>query len=252
MVRDFKQLINGKKLLLVGNSVEMMQMRKDGNLGKWIDSFPGLIVRFGFGLPLTDTIADATGRRTDIWVAGAFRLNMWKSYNKTHLKDATILFNRNRIHLDSSIDLDWENGKRGGGSIMEIPKIEMWNDDQLLDLYEEFGYTPNVNTAVRPSSGFLTILWLIRKMNYYKQLHLIGFDFFAKTTEAKRSPDTKSNPFSWHLPIATGSHPHNANLERAVVLKLKESNQLRWHLLSDLSNESIKYSGWHPQLRKQK
>ena len=135
---------------------------------------------------------------------------------------------------------------------MEIPKIDMWSDDQLLDLYNEFGYTPNTGKAVRPSSGFLTILWLIREMNYYKQLHLIGFDFFAKTTTAKRHEDTKSDPFSWHLPISTGAHPHNADLERNEVLKLKDSNELRWHLLSDLSNESIKYSGWHPQLGKRK
>ena len=246
MVRDFKKLIKNKKILLVANSVEMMKHRKGGNLGRWIDDFPGPVLRFGMGLPVSDTVIDATGRRTDIWVAGAFRLGMWYQYGNTLLKDTFVLFNRNRIHLDKSADRDWENGRRGPGTIRNIPYMDTWSDEELLDIYKEFGYTPNVGNAVRPSSGFLTILWFIRKMKIYKQLHLIGFDAFAKVTEKIRHPNTKSPPFSWHLPISTGEHPHNAPLEKHVLTKLRDDNELKWHILSDLKDEKITYSQWHP------
>ena len=32
----------------------------------------------------------------------------------------------------------------------------------------------------RPSAGFISLLWFIDKIKTYKNIHLIGFDFFSK------------------------------------------------------------------------
>ena len=45
-MESFKEYIKDKRILLVGNSVEIMNYRKEGKLAKWIDNFDGVVVRF--------------------------------------------------------------------------------------------------------------------------------------------------------------------------------------------------------------
>ena len=57
--------------------------------------------------------------------------------------------------------------------------------NKIKMIYDEFGY---VNNAVlgRPSNGFITLLWLIKKAWVWDSLTLIGFDFFAKSAPFSR------------------------------------------------------------------
>ena len=104
-MESFKEYIKDKRILLVGNSVEIMNYRKEGKLAKWIDNFDGVVVRFGKGLPEIKVQQKAVGTRTDVWVGGTFRLPMlYKESIRKLLTDSWVLFNKNRMYLDRMIN----------------------------------------------------------------------------------------------------------------------------------------------------
>ena len=69
MAKTLQELTQNKRILLVGNSVEILQY----NLKDKIESYD-TIVRFGQGIPNEDN-KDKIGSRTDIWVTGYLRAN---------------------------------------------------------------------------------------------------------------------------------------------------------------------------------
>ena len=74
MEETLHNLTNNKSIILVGNSVEILQHQ----LADYIESFD-TVVRFGNGIP-DATNWDSIGKRTDIWVTGYLR-----SVSYTHL-----------------------------------------------------------------------------------------------------------------------------------------------------------------------
>ena len=44
----------------------------------------------------------------------------------------------------------------------------MWTDEELLELYKEFGYVDS-EVLGRPSNRFITLLWLIKKHGWKSQ-----------------------------------------------------------------------------------
>ena len=124
----------------------------------------------------------------------------------TKWKDTKILVNRCRgnFHLKDFVFED------------RLPKgmqyTQMYTDQEIIDRMSAFNKDvgssrkgENKNT-LRPSAGFITILWFIEKVRTYKSMSLIGFDFFAKTI--KERPDDKKgreslcDPHSWHMPVS--------------------------------------------------
>ena len=73
MEQTLRDLTKNKSIVLVGNSVEMLQH----DLGEYIDNFD-TVVRFGNGVP-DSTNFDSIGKRTDIWITGFLR---YKKRNK--------------------------------------------------------------------------------------------------------------------------------------------------------------------------
>ena len=69
MAKTLQELTQNKNILLVGNSVEILQH----NLKDKIESYD-TIVRFGQGIPNNEN-KDKIGSRTDIWVTGYLRAN---------------------------------------------------------------------------------------------------------------------------------------------------------------------------------
>ena len=67
MVKNLQKLTEGKRIILVGNSVEILQYE----YGDYIESFD-TVVRFGRGAPYDYTTS--LGSRTDIWVTGLLRV----------------------------------------------------------------------------------------------------------------------------------------------------------------------------------
>jgi hypothetical protein len=107
-----------------------------------------------------------------------------------------------------------------------------------------------LSNDLRPSAGFITLLWFLQKVKTYKSIDLIGFDFFAKTVSVPGLSDkagrlSAADPHSWHLPCyAMQKSAHDKNLEQEYVSFLKRRGEVNWHLLSDLDSELLKYDGW--------
>jgi len=205
-----------KNVIIVGNSVEMMYHEN----GKFIDSHDA-VIRLGRGYH-TKGREKELGSKMDMWATGWLRSN--------HLKmipnDVKILHNRMRINLLKN----------------KVPKLgenftTMFSDKELLTIMDEFGFKNNSEIG-RPSNGFITLLYFLRKETNWKTLTIIGFDFFAKTLGFKCG---EAYPFSWHLPEnSIPNHPHFAEVERDAVLHYAETiPNFKWILLSDLKKEVI-------------
>ena len=110
MVKDLQRLTKDKRLILVGNSVEILQYQ----YGDYIESFD-TIVRFGRGAPYD--YKTSLGSRTDIWVTGYLRVNA------RHFFDCVTLFNRSRIHMNVAPST-------------KLPKdfeyIDMFSDEEIM------------------------------------------------------------------------------------------------------------------------
>ena len=204
-------------MVLVGNSVEILNYEK----GEFIDSHD-VVIRMGRGVPRPRHY-EAIGKRTDIWATGFLRAE--QMIKRPELKEVPKLLNRTRINLLTARSLE-----------VDAEFHTMFTDNELLDLYEEFGYVNN-ETLGRPSNGFIVLLWLIKKAWVWKSLTLVGFDFFAKKAPFKVGA---AYPNSWHLPRnSVDEIPHNVPAEREYALEMSRNGVIKWEILSDLKSEIL-------------
>ena len=254
MEKDIRKIVKDKSVIFVGNSVEIMKHEH----AKFIESHD-IVVKFGRALEATPLQEKSLSSRVDVWVTGQFRSHAFRKM-KDHFKpggkfeNTHILLNRSRgnFHLKEFV-LE----KHMCPHLIKYGYQEMYSDKEIIDTMKVFDRDV-IGTDLRPSSGFLTILWFIEKVKTYKSLSLIGFDFFTKSTPAKRvgynKKSKKSNisahdPHSWHLPIYLKPRSaHDTYLEEQFVSWLTRTNQVTWHILSDLKKRSIKYTGWAKNL----
>ena len=217
-----KELAN-KNLILVGNSVEILHYPH----GKYIDSHD-VVMRMGRGLPNPNSLEDhskSIGTKTDVWITGFLRANM--SQQNRVKKIPIKLLNRTRMHMTTPRELEYD-----------MDHTEMFSDKEILEIYKEFGYKDDSKEG-RPSNGFITLLWLIKKAWVWKSLTLIGFDFFAKYYPIDVG---SSKPQSWHLPNNTAKKtPHKGLIEREYALDLKRNGVINWIILSDLKEEILDF-----------
>ena len=242
MVESIQEFVKDKRIVFVGNSVEIMQHK----LADVIDSYD-IVVRFGRAMSATSEQEESIGKRCDIWVTGQFRAPIYKDLRKEfetgRWKDTKILVNRSRGNLQLK---DWileEHLPKG------MPYQFMYSDQEIVDIMKSFDKDMLKNKDLRPSAGFITILWFINKVKTYKSLDLIGFDFFAKSVKERRrgKKGNKSNadPHSWHLPVYVLNRPaHDSNMEKDYVKNLVDKKLIHWYILSDLEKGEIKYKGW--------
>ena len=204
-------------MVLVGNSVEILNYEK----GEFIDSHD-VVIRMGRGVPRPRHY-EAIGKRTDLWATGFLRAE--QMIKRPELKEVPKLLNRTRINLLTARSLE-----------VDAEFHTMFTDNELLDLYEEFGYVNN-ETLGRPSNGFIVLLWLIKKAWVWKSLTLVGFDFFAKKAPFKVGA---AYPNSWHLPRnSVDEIPHNVPAEREYALEMSRNGVIKWEILSDLKSEIL-------------
>jgi len=241
MVESIQDFVKDKRIVFVGNSVEIMKHK----LADKINSYD-VVVRFGRAIGANKLQEESLGTKVNIWVTGQFRAPMYKTHRKDfetgRFKDVKILVNRCRGNFKLK---DWnieEHLPEG------MPYEFMYSDKEIIDLMKEFG-KDLLTKDLRPSAGFLTILWFINKVKTYKSLDLIGFDFFAKTVKERRK-DKKGHksacdPHSWHLPVyVMEKSAHDMDLEQEYISFLQRRGELNWHLLSDLEEGSIEYTDW--------
>jgi len=212
--------LKNKNVVLVGNSVEILNYEK----GEFIDSHD-VVIRMGRGMPkAADGFYKAVGKRTDIWATGFLRAEQVGSRIDP---DIIKLLNRTRMNLHSA---------KNKHLLLDYEFHTMFSDDELFEIYEEFGYE-NDTLLGRPSNGFITLLWLIKKAWVWKSLTLIGFDFFAKKGPFKVGA---AYPNSWHLPRNTVNEiPHKINTEKEYALEMSRNGIIKWEILSDLKEEIL-------------
>ena len=243
MVRDIQELVRGKSIVFVGNSVEIMHHK----LAKEIDKYD-IVVRFGRAILATPEQEKSLGSRVDIWVTGQFRSpcynNRREDFETGIFKDVQILLNRCRGNFRLK---DWiiEDRLPEG---MEY--TQMYTDEEIAEVMMTFDKDMYNPSEFRPSAGFLTILWFIQKVKTHASIDLVGFDFFAKSVgdvlgKDKRGRISASPPHSWHLPVyILNRSAHDRNMEQQYVSYLERKGMLKWHVLSDLKIKEIEYDGW--------
>ena len=216
MVKNLQKLTEGKRIILVGNSVEILQYE----YGDYIESFD-TVVRFGRGAPYDYTTS--LGSRTDIWVTGFLRVNARKFFN------CLTLFNRSRIHMDKPSTTTLPD---------DFKYIDMFSDEEIIDIHKNLGVIPNNPVGWRPSQGFIAILFFLRKCKC-ESITLIGFDFFSKKLPFKTGAD---NPSSWHMPVNTQKSGVHSDKEKDLVLEMRDRGLIEWKILSDLEDEILKFT----------
>ena len=242
MVESIQQFVKNKRVVFVGNSVEIMNHK----LADLINSYD-VVVRFGRAMQANKLQEESIGTKVDIWVTGQFRAPIYREINdeftKGRFKDVKILVNRCRGNLQLK---DWkfeEHLPKG------MPYTQMYTDKEIIDIMKGFGKDILGCKDLRPSAGFITILWFIDRVKTYKSLDLIGFDFFAKSIrERTRNKDgfiSSADPHSWHLPVYMSPiGAHDSKLEQQYVAMLERKGFLNWKLLSDLKKDTLEYTGW--------
>tara|TARA_Y100001972_G_scaffold110311_1_gene141939 strand:+ start:290 stop:1096 length:807 start_codon:yes stop_codon:yes gene_type:complete len=243
MVEDIQQLVKDKRIIFVGNSVEIM----NHNLSDFIDKYD-IVVRFGRAIEANKLQEKSIGTKCDIWITGQFRapsFNVVKEKFKTgKFKNTKILINRSRGNLKLK---DWILEDRLPKDFPEY--TQMYSDSELISIMKEFDKDLLNNNEYRPSAGFISLLWFINKIKTYKSIDLIGFDFFAKSINKrprdKRGVVSNCNPHSWHLPVYVLNRPaHDRVMEQQYVSMLSRRGLVNWHLLSDLKSGEVPYTGW--------
>ena len=250
MVERIQQFVKDKSIIFVGNSVEIMEHK----LADFIDSHD-IVVRFGRAVEANKRHEQSVGKKTNIWITGQFRSHihnkLYKEFTNGKFKDVEILLNRCRgnFHLKKWVLED------------NLPKrmryTQMYTDEEIFYIMRSFGVNintlfknvPLALTQLRPSAGFLTILWFVNRIKTYKSLDIIGFDFFSKSTKERKTDGngftSQCDPHSWHLPIYTTPTPaHDGRLEEQHISFLERNGKLKWHVLSDLKKGKIKYTNW--------
>lgn len=222
--KHIESIFANKSVILVGNSVELMNHQ----YGEFIDSHD-VVVRFGKAIEANEDEQKAIGKKLDVWVTGDFRSRMiLRDPYKSMLKDVPILFIRSRIHIDTPYE--------------KIPQVnhsyDMYSDDEIREIYREYEIPSGDKEARRFSAGLWTIKFMCEKVQTYKSLTLIGFDFFAKYTTSKRGGN--ANPCSWHRPIGPSTvETHWHEQEVNIVNKFKGEGKLDWKVISNLESEVI-------------
>ena len=248
MVESIQQFVKDKRIIFVGNSVEIMNHK----LAEFIDKYD-IVVRFGRAIEANDLQEESIGTKCDIWITGQFRApsfnNVKEEFETGKFKNTKILVNRSRGNLKLK---DWILEDRLPKDFPEY--TEMYSDEELIDILKEFDKDLLDTNEYRPSAGFISLLWFIDKVKTYKSIDLIGFDFFAKTINKrprdKRGKVSNCNPHSWHLPVYVLNRPaHDKIMEQQYVSSLQKRGIINWHMLSDLTTGEVPYTGWMQGLK---
>jgi len=242
MVESIQEFVKDKRIILVGNSVEIMNHK----LADIINSYD-IVVRFGRAIEANKLQEESIGTKVDIWVTGQFRapcyIPLKKEFKTGRFKNTKILVNRCRGNFGLKSWILEEHLPKG------MPHTQMYTDQEIVDVMKSFGKNMLGLKELRPSAGFLTILWFINKVKTHKSLDLIGFDFFAKSVK-ERAMDNEGNisvadPHSWHLPCYMAPMgAHDKDMEQQYVSFLERKGLLKWNMLSDLKECKVEYTDW--------
>ena len=147
MVESIQQFVKNKRIIFIGNSVEIMNHK----LAEFIDQYD-IVVRFGRAIEATPLQEESIGTKCDIWVTGQFRapafINVKEEFNTGKFKNTKILINRSRGNLKLK---DWILEERLPKDFPEY--TQMYSDEDLIRIMDEFGKDLRGTNDYRPCAG---------------------------------------------------------------------------------------------------
>lgn len=236
-IEEIKEFFRDKKVLIVGNSVEMMTQRN----AELIDSYE-VVIRLGRGIKTMPEDEIAVGNKVDVWISGLFRISLLQEEPvQEKLKDKLILLNGSRIDVTDG----WLKK-----TIAEYQYTPIFSDEEILEFYEKYGIINNNVKSFRFSAGMWAVFFMLEKVKTQKSLDIIGFDFF-KSIAAIDVNEGSLPPSSWHLPSVGNDTPvHNGPFEEKLVREYIDQGKLNWIRLNDSDKKRIYKSVKHGILSK--
>lgn len=236
-VTTAKALFENKRIIIVGNSVELM----NHEYGEYIDSFD-VVVRLGRAAEFRNPknykkYQVCLGKKFDVWSTGWMRSGLLTD-RPEYFKDVKFfLMNRNSLNFELIA-----NGRIATEKFkVSFPAgkaLNMFSYDEIRKFNKEFGIVSGDKSKPRLSNGIITIKFFCEKMYKYKSLNIIGFDFFKKSTDKLRGGIWPHH--SWHRPIQNvEAEVHHHDNEVKIVNRFIERGLLTWDVISDLKKENI-------------
>lgn len=201
-----KRRVEGKSLTFVGNSASMFSSKK---FGKYINESE-FVLRFGKGV-VVDNFKAYTGTKTDAWFFGASRAGMYEKFADAEYK----------IFTPSQL-----NAYRPDRDIVIVRPMA----DGTLQPYRDFFMSGSINdllllnekingvgaagdNGARISQGADCLNFFSTKVDTYKEINLVGFDFFKgkfKFQVPKYEGTNTIHPgTSWHCPLTSEGYKRN-------------------------------------------
>lgn len=223
-----------KRVLIVGNSISLFNKP----YGEFIDSFD-VVVRLGKGFPWPE-FKEHLGSKTDVWVLSILRANHYPDFKGTPYQ----VLNISQISVYDSKKNTTTISKHFYEEDFEIYKdyFVMGDIKKTRALIKTAYGTVDINQ--RASQGALTLAYFTNIIRSYKELHVIGFDFFEGKVQYEMNGEV-NEVSSFHLPVpsfkGSNSNPHAGMLveghpDKRYIQKLRDEGKIIFHEMEPLVN----------------
>ena len=223
-----------KRVLIVGNSISLFNKP----YGEFIDSFD-VVVRMGKGYPWPE-FKEHLGSKTDVWVLSILRANHYPDFKGTPFQ----VLNISQISVYDSKKSTTTISKHFYEEEFEIYKdyFVMGDIKKTRALIKTAYGTVDINQ--RASQGALTLAYFTNIIRSYKELHVIGFDFFEGKVQYEMNGEV-NEVSSFHLPVpslkGSNSNPHAGMLveghpDKRYIQRLRDEGKIIFHEMEPLAN----------------
>ena len=223
-----------KRVLIVGNSISLFNKP----YGEFIDSFD-VVVRMGKGYPWPE-FKEHLGSKTDVWVLSILRANHYPDFKGTPFQ----VLNISQISVYDSKKNTTTISKHFYEEEFEIYKdyFVMGDIKKTRALIKTAYGTVDINQ--RASQGALTLAYFTNIIRHYKELHVIGFDFFEGKVQYEMNGEI-NEVSSFHLPVpslkGSNSNPHAGMLveghpDKRYIQRLRDEGKIIFHEMEPLTN----------------
>ena len=223
-----------KRVLIVGNSISLFNKP----YGEFIDSFD-VVVRMGKGYPWPE-FKEHLGSKTDVWVLSILRANHYPDFKGTPFQ----VLNISQISVYDSKKSTTTISKHFYEEEFEIYKdyFVMGDIKKTRALIKTAYGTVDINQ--RASQGALTLAYFTNIIRHYKELHVIGFDFFEGKVQYEMNGEI-NEVSSFHLPVpslkGSNSNPHAGMLveghpDKRYIQRLRDEGKIIFHEMEPLAN----------------
>ena len=223
-----------KRVLIVGNSISLFNKP----YGEFIDSFD-VVVRMGKGYPWPE-FKEHLGSKTDVWVLSILRANHYPDFKGTPFQ----VLNISQISVYDSKKNTTTISKHFYEEEFEIYKdyFVMGDIKKTRALIKTAYGTVDINQ--RASQGALTLAYFTNIIRHYKELHVIGFDFFEGKVQYEMNGEV-NEVSSFHLPVpslkGSNSNPHAGMLveghpDKRYIQRLRDEGKIVFHEMEPLAN----------------